>query len=434
MINKIKIFIICSIYFLLANTYIFAQSSGWVITPGSPFCYGGFWDLFFLNANTGWVINIEGPVFKTTNGGNNWTQTDTIFPMASLQNITFLNENTGWLTARNPARPLFKTTNSGFNWTPITNIPPPADHGFYGISLIGDSNIYLVGSEIAPSYFTRSTNAGATWQTINLGVHATALFDCKFFTKDSGIASGSIGVFPYEAICVVLFTSDGGVSWRNVFTGNRRKTFGLKLNFINRYVGYLAIESFSPPVDYLKTTNGGLNWEVKYLRTSPGLTYEAIGFIDENTGWIGGNTDSTFRTTDGGNSWAYAGFGKNIQNFLFVSDSAGYAAGQYIYKYDRTVDVKHISVNVPDVYFVGQNYPNPFNPQTSIKIEMIKPMDLTVKVFDNLGREAGVLHKGILPAGTSILKWNAEGFPSGVYYYNVEGKDFKFTKKMSLVK
>lgn len=92
------------------------------------------------------------------------------------------------------------------------------------------------------------------------------------------------------------------------------------------------------------------------------------------------------------------------------------------------------NISSANEFFLSQNYPNPFNPQTNIKIEMIKPLDLTVKVFDNLGNEVQVLHNGILPAGTSILKWNAAGFPSGVYYYTVTGKDFYYTKKMSLVK
>ncbi|MBL8006659.1 MAG: T9SS type A sorting domain-containing protein [Ignavibacteria bacterium] len=439
MINKyfyilIKVSVIAII---LSGNNIQAQSSGWFRTPGSPYTYAGFQDLYFINPNTGWVINIEGPVFRTTNGGINWIMTDSISPMASLLCVKFINENTGWIGTRNPNRQLFKTTNGGFNWTVITNIPPPAVSGFQGMSLVGDSNIYLVGSDEAPSYFTRSTNGGTIWQSINLGVHATVLFDCMFFSKDSGIASGAIGNFVSEAICVVLFTSDGGVSWRNVFTGNRRKTLGWNMFFADRDLGYCAIESFSAPADYLKTTNGGLNWEFKILRNSPGYHMLAIGFRNENTGWIGGNTDTTFRTTDGGNTWAYTGFGKNLNNFQFFGDSIGYCVGQYVYKFDNTVVIKHVNTVIPNEYLLEQNYPNPFNPFTKISFSVpvaLNSVKVKISVFNILGKEIRTLVNESLTSGNYEIEFDGSNLSSGVYFCKMESGKFLGIKSMILLK
>ncbi len=85
-------------------------------------------------------------------------------------------------------------------------------------------------------------------------------------------------------------------------------------------------------------------------------------------------------------------------------------------------------------FSLSQNYPNPFNPLTSIKLELSKPMDIKVRIFDNTGNEIEVLHDGKLNAGQHLFKWDAAKYPSGVYYYKTEGNDFSTTKKMMLVK
>lgn len=60
----------------------------------------------------------------------------------------------------------------------------------------------------------------------------------------------------------------------------------------------------------LKTTNGGLNWvELPF----PNFHEHGIGFINANTGWIGGDYNPTYGTTDGGQTW----FNANIGQFLF---------------------------------------------------------------------------------------------------------------------
>lgn len=81
-----------------------------------------------------------------------------------------------------------------------------------------------------------------------------------------------------------------------------------------------------------------------------------------------------------------------------------------------------------------QNYPNPFNPATNIEIDLQKSMNVKVFILDVLGNEVAVISDGKLDAGQHILKWNATAFASGIYYYEVKGKDFNVTKKMMLLK
>ncbi len=97
------------------------------------------------------------------------------------------------------------------------------------------------------------------------------------------------------------------------------------------------------------------------------------------------------------------------------------------------------SVNVdelmtPTKYSLEQNYPNPFNPTTTIEFSIPKDANVTLKIFDVLGKEVATLVNDQKAAGTYILNWNASNFSSGLYFYRVTAGEFTDTKKMFLVK
>ncbi|RPI17289.1 MAG: T9SS C-terminal target domain-containing protein [Ignavibacteriae bacterium] len=103
--------------------------------------------------------------------------------------------------------------------------------------------------------------------------------------------------------------------------------------------------------------------------------------------------------------------------------------------------VQVLSINVPNKYELNQNYPNPFNPVTKIKFSIpessIKEgMGDKVKlvVFDLLGKEAATLVNQKLSPGTYEVDWNAENYPSGIYFYKLQTKEYNVTKKMVLIK
>jgi Secretion system C-terminal sorting domain len=92
------------------------------------------------------------------------------------------------------------------------------------------------------------------------------------------------------------------------------------------------------------------------------------------------------------------------------------------------------NVSTAGEFSLGQNYPNPFNPATNIEIDLLKPMVVKIKIMDVLGNEVALLNEGKLEQGQHIIKWNAANYPSGIYYYDVEGDNFNLTKKMILLK
>ncbi|MBN1633528.1 MAG: T9SS type A sorting domain-containing protein [Ignavibacteria bacterium] len=101
----------------------------------------------------------------------------------------------------------------------------------------------------------------------------------------------------------------------------------------------------------------------------------------------------------------------------------------------QTVDIKQISTEVPETFYLLQNYPNPFNSMTNIKFEIPNAGNVKIKVFDVTGKEVSILVNENLQAGTYEVRFNAGDLPSGIYFYSLIVDDiFISTKKFVLVK
>jgi len=85
-------------------------------------------------------------------------------------------------------------------------------------------------------------------------------------------------------------------------------------------------------------------------------------------------------------------------------------------------------------YKLEQNYPNPLNPSTKIKYSIPKVSQVSLKIFNTLGREIETLVNEEKPVGNYEVNWNAENLPSGVYFYRLQAGDFVQTRKMILLK
>lgn len=91
---------------------------------------------------------------------------------------------------------------------------------------------------------------------------------------------------------------------------------------------------------------------------------------------------------------------------------------------------------LPTTHALEQNYPNPFNPATTIRFQLPQAEQVTLRVFDVLGREvAALLDDASMTAGEHTVRFDASGLTSGVYLYRLEaGASFVQTRRMLLVK
>lgn len=80
------------------------------------------------------------------------------------------------------------------------------------------------------------------------------------------------------------------------------------------------------------------------------------------------------------------------------------------------------------------NYPNPFNPSTTIRYALAEAGPVRLQVYDVQGRVVARLADGHHEAGTYTVHFDAQGLPSGSYFYRIETPHHVQTLRMSLVK
>ncbi len=113
----------------------------------------------------------------------------------------------------------------------------------------------------------------------------------------------------------------------------------------------------------------------------------------------------------------------------------------FVYGFNSSTDVPESENQnlIPNKFALSQNFPNPFNPSTTIEYTLQSRSNVTITVFDILGRKVKTIFDQTMPVGTHTAYWdgtNVENNPvaTGVYFYQIKAGDFVETKKMLLLK
>jgi hypothetical protein len=96
--------------------------------------------------------------------------------------------------------------------------------------------------------------------------------------------------------------------------------------------------------------------------------------------------------------------------------------------------VKESGTEYPGSFSLAQNYPNPFNPATTINYSIPKQSNVTIKVYNVLGKEIMTLVNEYKSTGNYKVEFDAKNLSSGIYFYQMKTNEFIQTKKMSLLK
>ncbi len=125
--------------------------------------------------------------------------------------------------------------------------------------------------------------------------------------------------------------------------------------------------------------------------------------------------------------------------------TVGKKSGCIVITHSVGVDTVHVTANVvtdvvgdpnivPTDFSLSQNYPNPFNPTTKIRFSLPKTHEVTLTVYDLLGREIKVIASGVQAAGTHEETFDASSLPSGTYLCRMQANGFTRVVKMVLMK
>lgn len=118
-----------------------------------------------------------------------------------------------------------------------------------------------------------------------------------------------------------------------------------------------------------------------------------------------------------------------------VKGGNGNGWGPYALAQRFTIEAQSIENPQRAIQFtLQQNYPNPFNTQTGITYSLTEPCNVSIDIFDILGRRIETLIDEMKPAGNHRVLWNASDRISGIYFYRIRVGDRIETKKMVLMK
>lgn len=136
-------------------------------------------------------------------------------------------------------------------------------------------------------------------------------------------------------------------------------------------------------------------------------------------------------------------FGTSVaisDNYSFVGAVRGDSATNdntgsvYIFENPTVTSVEN-EEEKPTEYTLSQNYPNPFNPATTIEFSLKEKSDVSLIIYDSIGRRVEQLVDAKLSSGNHSVKFNAKNLSSGIYFYKLTaGNKFIETKKMMLIK
>jgi len=318
-----------------------AIAQSWQALPRAPIRTDRHEDVFFIDAERGWVVNRDGEVHRTTDGGASW-QLGFQEPDAFFRSVVFTDSLRGWVGSLFSQYPLYATTDGGITFVPVADLTAPVPTGICGFWAVNAATVYGCGTYEGPARLVKTHDGGAHWTTIDMSPWAATLVDVHFVSPDSGFVVGGRGAFPHQSKAVVLWTADGGVSWTTRYLGSESGLWGWKISFPSRSTGYVSLESGHNAPVFLKTTDGGKTWiEGDFVN----VREQGIGFATENLGWIGGSPLTTYRTEDGGLTWVSDPFGRNVNSFHMLSPTLGYAVGRTVYKFSMPTVVSSKSIS-----------------------------------------------------------------------------------------
>lgn len=366
----------------------------WNLLFNSPSASSRTDDVWFFDEKTGWLINSSGYVAKTDDGGQFWHQKFFVYPglpsRPYLRCMGWANRKIGWFGSVTglPVIPvpkpsqylktlLYHTTDGGETWQPVLNLPKGSPAGICGFYAVNERVVYGSGTNdpgLPGVGIIKTTDGGANWQLIPMKAHADNLIDIYFMNENDGfVVGGKIVKKPInnspaypsprlsryaQLVPVVLRTRDGGKTWTNMAANTKGLAFGewgWKIQFLNKKIGFVALENFRDAA-ILTTTDGGESWVRKHVaasqdKSAPPINndLEGIGFINESTGWVGGwgddfNGFQNSFTQDGGETWTRQDYNPDnpssgdprlrINRYRYIGQpiTAGYCCGQQVYK------------------------------------------------------------------------------------------------------
>ena len=349
-----------------------------------------------------------GGLFISQDSGASWWGPDTGFYALNVTSIVANETGIFFGTWGHGVRKGYQWVNNGLTNTNVTSL------------LLSGNNLY---AGTYKSGVFRTTNSGTQWTAANTGIANAAIWSLVLCGKNLFACAGVDGVF---------LSSDSATTWSPVSTG-------LVLTDVRCLaVCDTILFAGTRGNGVFVSADDGAHWTAPNI----GLTsLDVFSLVASGNVVFAGTAGGVFESTDGGARWipVNAGLSDLEVRALACPGNYLYAGTNNSALWRRPLAEMFTSVRpalngLPEVATLEQNYPNPFNPSTQINYSIPKATNVTLKVYDVLGREIATLVNERKQSGAYKVTWNAEGVPTGVYFYRIVAGEFIETKKMVLIR
>ena len=318
-------------------------------------------NIYFLDKLNGWVTTDDpysNPVLHTTNGGKNWiVEASELFRLSDGQRlyVLFANNSRGWIVGGSFYS--LRTENSGKIWQKdstilgrkIINLDSLhlwvlsgsavsrsidggntwVKHTFAESSLqlspldlfaLDTNNVYLSARE----GFYSSTDGGVTW-----GKKSNEFMNSFWFPNKNEVWGGGGNI-----VASMVHSTNAGETWAELVENNfpAANDDYIKVDFVNKSTGWICTRNYSSDPEFtssvIKTMDEGKTWNIQNIK--PTNWIRDILMLDENTGFIVGDSGMIYKTTDGGKNWLLKSSGTiyRLQNLNFINNNFGWIVGQ----------------------------------------------------------------------------------------------------------
>ncbi len=434
------------------------------------------------------VAVFNGRLYVSTNSGSSWTETQPAGNVNKPWRAISMSSNGSTLIAGVDGGRLYISTNTGSTWTE-TQPAGDADKAWYTCATDSDGTTMIAGLYNGRIYI--STNSGSSWaETQPAGNVNRTWWSSSMSSDGTKIMAGNTNASPRLYISTNRGSSwteaqpagDVDASWRTTSISSDGTTMiagvdGGRL-WISTNDGANWTET-RPAGDvdkawYVSAINSdatkyisGVNGGRLYLSDQP-LPVELTSFSAKNNedkvilNWETATEVNNYgfevqRKNEKGKSWEeigfIAGYGtSNIPHKYTFIDNNTYGGLKFNYRLKQIdIDGKFeysgiltVVLTTPQKAELMQNSPNPFNPTTTIKYSIPnisassgvtqQLVDVSLKIYDILGREVAVLVNNKQTPGNYKVEFNGNDLPSGVYLYRLTVDNLIKLKKMILIK
>ncbi|MEK9137649.1 MAG: T9SS type A sorting domain-containing protein, partial [Bacteroidota bacterium] len=314
----------------------------------------------------------------------------------------------------------------------------------------------------------KTTNAGASWFSISTGTSGTI--------REMDISKSKASVMYATSGGQVYKSANGGYNFSSVSAGLPTRTItSMHVHPDSENVVLVTFSGFGVGKVY-RTSNGGATWN----NISGDLPDTPVNDVliyhpgSATSTYLVATDVGVFISNDYGEKWMELadGLPNTVAIHLDYNEASNKIRvgthGRGVYETSIVTGVIDFANNQPAEFKLFQNYPNPFNPTTSITYSLPSQSlnraegslpaarlpdgqgqagagqpaiglagvgsDVSLRVYDILGREVATLVNEYQRPGTYTATWDARNVASGVYYYTLKAGGLQQTRKMVVVR